>query len=193
MLEQIKIDLPNFPDEIIKDWLEPYANDEDIGWPPTLCSRWQGILSDKTLEFWKTVMWEKQSLDVTVIDMSAETNEALVGMHEAFVLEKENIYSRKIMDGKKRYMNALSYLFEYGVFPKPICLIKENASYSIVDGNHRVVAWKMHGDIMNILHKISGVEKEKFIESLKTKWGIETPAEFSSIQEVWVACIRGNE
>ncbi len=31
-LQDIKKDLPNFPDEVIIDWLLPFAN--KLGWPP---------------------------------------------------------------------------------------------------------------------------------------------------------------
>ena len=42
MFEQIKEDLPNFPDEVIVDWLLPFAMTD--GWPPRRMSRWENLL-----------------------------------------------------------------------------------------------------------------------------------------------------
>lgn len=184
MFEQIKKDLPNFPDEIIKGWLEPYA--KEIGWPPTHY-RWHGIFFGKTLEFWKTVSWDKQLLNITEAPMSKDTNEGLYGMREAFVIGKENIYSRNIEHGKERHDRALRHLVEHGRFPKPICLLKEQGVYSVVDGNHRILAWKTHWDIMTILPKAPAEHREKLLDTFRRKWKVDKLADFSPEQEVWIA------
>jgi len=153
MIEKIKKDLPNFPAEIIKDWLLFYAN--DIGWPPDH-ERWQGILFCKTLQFWQSVSWNKQDLNLSEVLFSRKTNEIFEGLKEAYVYNKENFFSKNNPSGERRYLNAFKYIIQEGQFPKPICILRENDQYSIVDGNHRYTAWWASRQLIN---EINNAEK----------------------------------
>jgi hypothetical protein len=185
IFEKIKIDLPNFPDDIIMDWIEPYA--QTIGWPP-VHKRWLGILFGNDLEFWQSVIWEKEILDLAAIPMSPITNSALIGLSDA-VKGVKNPYS-EIENVVERHNNALKYFVIHGVFPKPICLLKENGSYSVVDGNHRITAFKSHYELMRA-YGIAPAEKLKGLnETLSKRWGILKPADFAPKQEVWVATLN---
>ncbi len=69
-LKKVKEDLSNFPDEVINEWLLPYA--QSIGWPPTH-ERWRGIFFSKPLEFWQATTWQKQNLNLATAPYSAVT------------------------------------------------------------------------------------------------------------------------
>lgn len=58
----IKKDLPDFPDDVIEDWLHYFAN-EDCGWPPPEPPgdhRWGRLLGGRSLSWWKEVTWKKE-------------------------------------------------------------------------------------------------------------------------------------
>lgn len=187
MLETIKKDLNNFPDEVIKLWIEPYAC--DIGWPPEN-QRWLGILFAKDLNFWKKVKWEKKEIDLINVFFSFETRQCLEGMENAYIKKEKNGYST-ISNGETRFLFSLKYLMEHGSFPEPLCLLFENGEYSIVDGHHRTLAWKSYGTIMKVLKHFEEnnqvTEAESFKETARRKWQIKELAPFLGKQEVWVA------
>lgn len=182
MLEQIKKDLPNFPDEVIKDWLEPYGR--DIGWPPTH-DRWLGILFAKDLDFWKNVQWKKRTLDLTNISFTATSGSIIIGLHDAAALGKQNIYS-DLENSKGRHFRVLIHLLKHGTFPTPVCLLKEGDNYSVVDGNHRVTAFKSYWTLCELYRK-DPPEFKDLAETFKKKWNIEPPVNFSAQHDVWVA------
>jgi len=187
---KIKRDLPNFPAEIIEDWLLPRA--KDLGWPPTH-QNWQGILFTKDIEFWSSVSWLQEDKNLLEMSWSKTTLNIINDLQSAYALDEKNIYHSLLgMSGKTRYLSALKYLFEHGSFPKPICLLKEGGNgYSVVDGHHRFVAWKVSYTLINTLNKIqSTVFEDKansFRETLQRKWGIDSIKPFSPIQRVWIA------
>jgi hypothetical protein len=59
MINQIKTTLPNFPDEVIKIWLLPFAESE--GWPPKIdpdgipSGRWKYLLTKRPLEYFRAM------------------------------------------------------------------------------------------------------------------------------------------
>lgn len=188
-LQDIKNDLPNFPDEVITDWLLPIAN--DIGWPP-VTSRWNFILLDKPLDFWKTLTWEKKKSN---LDKMTYTNDALAiyyGLKDAYLFDKDNMYWKDLgFKGRNKYFKALRHIFKYGTFPKPICLLKEISGYMIVDGCHRFTAWKTSPLFIEVEEMAKTPEELKRAKAIKEKILNETGASFiatfSPIQEVWVA------
>jgi len=185
LLKNIKKDLPNFPDEVIQDWLLPPAN--DIKWPPKH-QRWEGILFGRAVEFWRAKKWEKRNIDLSKIIFSQDTKKISDELYKAYILGQNNLYMREIKNGKLRCKDALSYLLENGKFPKPIHLLFEQNQYSIVDGNHRFVAWRA---ALKIAREIANAEKEEEYEKIKKfqeKLGIESIAHVLTEQEVWVVC-----
>ncbi|MCK5085019.1 MAG: hypothetical protein KAQ64_05190, partial [Candidatus Pacebacteria bacterium] len=116
LFEDIKKDLPNFPDEVVWEWLLPCAN--NYGWPPKR-KKWEGILLFKAVKFWQVKKWEKQNIDLNRDIFSQETNDVFNGLYNTYILDQDNLYSN-IENGKLRFKNALSYLLKNGIFPKPI-------------------------------------------------------------------------
>jgi hypothetical protein len=140
MIEKIKIDLPNFPDEVIRDWLAPYA--ERIGWLPEE-KNWNGILFDRPLTFWQQIVWSKKKIDLNKVKYSVVSEKLFAEMKNAHLNKVENCYYRNV-GSKDRYVKSLKYLMSTGKFPRPICLLKEEEFYSVVDGNHRMVAYLVY-------------------------------------------------
>jgi hypothetical protein len=60
-MADIKNDLPDWPDDVIEQWLHYFA--QDCGWPPPEPlgnHRWKGLLGGKPLSWWKKVSWKKR-------------------------------------------------------------------------------------------------------------------------------------
>lgn len=190
--EIIKKDLPNFPDEVIKDWIEPYY--EKHGWPPV--DTWNGVLFNENFEFWKEVEWKKESLDLTKIKYSNEWSKVFSDLYFAYIQKNINdtFFGRELGEtGKARLFSALLYILETGFFPKPICLLLKNNEFSIVDGNHRFLAWQF---LLETNYQLENLSLENKIEKLKDlkssyskSWGHinDKVSDLSKTQEVWVA------
>lgn len=182
-ISTIKNDLPNFSNEIIEEWILPYAT--KIGWPPKH-PRWDDILCNKNLYFWRNVQWEKKQVDLNKINFDYFTNNGIMEMIQAYFQNINNAFS-SIDDGRDRCLNSLFYFLQYGRFPKPIYLLRNQNDYSIVDGNHRMVSFQMFQFIANIYNK-SGKNDEKIVSFTETlqKKGITKIAEFSPLHDVWI-------
>ena len=147
MLEQIKKDLPNFPEEVITLWLLPYA--EKLGWPPSEHERWNNILADKLLSVWQKTVWEKRTVDLSEIPRSRRCNEKVRGMFEAFVLGRENDYSRGLgEEGKNKFISLLKLILETGVFPEPPILYEDGQQY------HQYMFCDLFGCDLNYIRRI---------------------------------------
>lgn len=188
MFDKIKTDLPNFPDEIIKDWLISHMCAES--WPPDLHSAsWRGILLKKSLDFWKGVEWRKIELDLENIYFSGESNNALKEMNDAYVLKQQNAFTGV---GEKRFIDAFIYFLRKGIFPKPILLLKEGDTYEIADGHHRCLAWVTARRMYQLLIDSPSDEKTRLVESLKHKYSIDEVVMPPKTQNVWVASSKGH-
>lgn len=184
LFENIKKDLPNFPDKIIQNWLLPIAN--DYGWPPEN-QKWEGILLFKTVEFWQIKKWEKQYINLNKIIFSQDTNDILSGLYNVYIFDQDNSYSN-IENGKLRFKNALSYLLENGNFPEPIYLLFNQNQYSIADGNHRFVAWYCASQLAKEIENAEKEQKWKITKTIQKKLKIKLTVYIPIEQEVWVAC-----
>ncbi|MGM0582956.1 MAG: hypothetical protein ACQETL_19925 [Bacteroidota bacterium] len=169
MFESIKKDLPYFPDQVIKDWLLPFAQDE--GWPPT-AERWQYLLKEKNLDRWRSASWELKELDFSKLVLSPRCMASLYALVRAYTLGEDNEYSRALGErGKERFHIQLHYLIDYGVFPSPPVLIDHGEGLEIMDGNHRVAAlcvWSQWKDNPVFIEKLA--KNPKFLRPLQPFW-----------------------
>src|SRR5260370_30167802 len=61
----IKSDLPGWPNEVVEEWLDYFANEPDLGWPPPEPlggHRWSCILGGRPLSWWKKVSWKTETV-----------------------------------------------------------------------------------------------------------------------------------
>ena len=137
--------LPNFPDEIIDQWLLPYAILK--GWPPQeahgeLFGEWRYLLGTSTnLTYWKNIKWNYESLDFQVNDLDDSSKDSVLQTISSAVFGKETMISRCISDLKERFDRIVKYISEHGFFPVAPVLVRSNGKYKLMDGNHRIAAY----------------------------------------------------
>lgn len=182
MFDTIKKDLPNFPDEVIRDWLEPFA--KGLGWPPTKNVGWVEILIEP-LHFWQNTAWNKEKINPKDLPLTEFSTEIIKNIREFYDLGIWNL-AMHIMgrDGQQKYINSIKYIIEHGIFRNPIILLKRKGGYDIVDGNHRFLAWFK---VEKEFKQISKTEQVASMKKLENKWGVKKIISPSSNQEAWVA------
>jgi len=138
MFDAIKEDLPNFPDEVIKDWIEPFALDE--GWPPN-AERWRYLLKETDLDRWRSMNWEQRDQDFAKLVLSPICTASLGALLRAYTGGEQNVYAQSLGErGKERFHFQLHQLIDHGVFPSPPVLVDHGEGLEIMDGNHRIAA-----------------------------------------------------
>lgn len=133
----IKKDLPDFPDDVIEDWLHYFAN-EDCGWPPPEPPgdhRWGRLLGGRSLSWWKEVTWKKEMVKCDPDSLAPKTRAIAATM----VTEIGNGTADAVT--KRRYQQALLHILDHGAFFKPIVAMKTPTGLLVLDGNHRIGAF----------------------------------------------------
>ena len=145
MFELIKKTFPKFPDEVIKEWLLPFAEEE--GWPPRLgfdsvpLDRWRYLLGLKPFNVLKNLDWKEEYCHISIHDIEPNSQKSLIWIFESAILGKHNSMSNTISDLENRFKSVVKYIQSHGKMPKPPVLYFENGKYFIFDGNHRLSAY----------------------------------------------------
>jgi Ribosomal protein L7/L12 dimerisation domain len=137
-LGDIKNDLPAWPEEVIKEWLLYLANREDTGWPPPsplAFHPWAFILGHRQIKWWRDVTWKLEKIDCSVANLSIST------AHIVRQIRAEVAGGAAGGSTTKRFHRAFQYMLEHGTFEKPLVAMKITGGLSILDGNHRIVAF----------------------------------------------------
>lgn len=153
-LEVIKKDLPNFPDEIITEFILPFAKSDC--WPP-ISAGWRGRLRYRDLNVWRNVAWSYKVINLSTIKMSPEFSLIARNLIEGYVNGEVNMHSKALgKTGKHRFDKILEYMEINKSFPKPIILFKENNIIDVLDGCHRYAAWNFlyNKGVVKAEHKI---------------------------------------
>lgn len=189
MFDLIKNDLPNFPDEVIKDWLEHHGHKNR--WPPDMeTASWKGILLKRPLEFWQKVNWVKINLNLSQVELSIDSLNTVGIMYKAYVEGEQNYFLKRMGEkGRQRFINIFCHLLEHGIFPKPITFLKNEEKYEIADGHNRYLAWCMAKDVQKRISHSPSEENNELIDKLKIKWNITEFSLTLDTQIVWVASI----
>ena len=162
---EIKDDLPEWPDDVIEQWLHYFANEPDCGWPPPDPlgnHRWNGLLGGKPLSWWKSVTWEKETVtcDLTSLTQKARTDVSnIIADFNAGTADAST---------KKRVAQPWIYIRDHGVFPRSLVTMKKVDGLSLIDGSHRMAAFEI----------VQGLTDAQLAEM-----GVSRPAR---TQEVWV-------
>ena len=150
-MDILRTDLPHAPNEVLVEWLVPYA--EMLGWPPSpdcrSCpsGRWQGILSRRPVAFWGQVRWREENRSLEFADIDVKSQLHLCGLRDAHVLDRKNAYS-EISDGKQRIKRIMSYVLHHGTLPSALILLDTGSQVEIIDGHHRLVVYFLNRDPM---------------------------------------------
>ncbi|EHU9451498.1 hypothetical protein KZY45_004479 [Vibrio vulnificus] len=135
-------DLNNFPNDVIEQWIAPYAKEE--GWPPQLgadgvpVDRWRYLLSMKPLSWWQQGEWIKCKGHLSIHDLTKGSQDTILKMAHSYLTGITNEYSLSISDMVPRLDRVADYLIEHKNLPCPPILYENNGAYSVSDGNHRL-------------------------------------------------------
>ena len=145
-IADLKATLPNFPDEVLVDWLLPYARLE--GWPPfgrhnnnPQAARWLGLLAKKDLDYWKSVNWSLHYGHIELDEFDSDTKNKIIDIVYAATKGENNLCSARIPDLKERFDRIFSHLKSNGSLPGAPTLLKTENGLRAMDGNHRVAAY----------------------------------------------------
>lgn len=172
MFNDIRKELPNFPESLIYHWLLPLA--EDIGWPPVFnadptmkIARWQSILK-KPLRYWCAVVWKLEYLRP---DQLTFTEKELRDLHEMILGHaycQQTLLTIFLGDSSKgRFFRQVGDLLKLGGFTEPPVIVKTGAQIHLVDGSHRMAAliFVMNDSIIRDAHELHGLPYESLSET----------------------------
>jgi hypothetical protein len=183
MLEKLKKQLPNIPEEVIKYWLLPFA--EIDGLPSSPDNNWDEKKTGELLHFWNDAKWEKVKMDLTKVKYSNAHNKTIDGLLDAYVKGANNSYFQHLgEDGEKRFSNCLRYILKNGAFPvAPILSVTHKNEYEVLDGNHRFAAYEFLSRIHSAIKSMSPVERESVVKKFGVSCYFDPPRDD---QDVWV-------
>jgi hypothetical protein len=137
-MADIKKDLPDWPDEVIEQWLHYFA--QDCGWPPPEPlgnDRWNGLLGGKPLSWWKKVSWKKEKIKCDLPNLTAKSRADVCEIVAEMNTGKADESTRK------RVARSWLYIKDKGEFPHGLLTMKKPDGVSLIDGNHRMAAFQM--------------------------------------------------
>ncbi len=157
-LDQIQADLPEWPLDVLEQWLLFHANDKKLVWPPPdpLGDNYWKNLIVRPLSWWRPVAWTLEERPfpncLTRSDMLVQRK-----MFAGYFRGEQNAFARQIDTGPDRALNSLRYISEHNEFPRhPIALEAPNGLI-VLDGAHRVLAlliglglWRLNGKLAEI-------------------------------------------
>ena len=176
MKNQILETFPSFPEEVVDQWLVPFAEDE--GWPPvetqgSLTGRWRYLLGTKTnLAFWKKLEWEKEEIELKIELLDDSSKTQISGIITSATMEVENMFSMTMPDLKARFERSLNFISEHRSMPLAPVLVNTDGNYRIMDRNHRIAAYLYCICGMNGMH---GVELTTPPIKIQPIWVGRTP------------------
>lgn len=148
LFKKIQADFPNFPANLIYHWLLPFADADELGWPPDFDSdeakdyRWKNILKYQLCD-WRTVSWELQELDPVTLQFSESS---LKGFHDLLLhgMGKPTMLGLFLGESSvKRFWQQVYAILSIGSYYEPPALLRLNDKLECVDGNHRMAAMSL--------------------------------------------------
>jgi hypothetical protein len=135
-IQEIKKDLPGWPDEVTNEWLVYLSNRDDTGWPPPdpIAGAWANILGRRSLAWWADVSWSKETVDCGPENLAGKTRAIVASMRAEIKLGTANEVTQR------RFNHALHYILNNGTFPNPVSGMMVDTRLLILDGNHRIAA-----------------------------------------------------
>ena len=149
MQKLIEKDLPNFPLDIIDQWIVYHA--EDRVWPPAATdgempnSDWILLLKEKPLSYWKSIEWKEEKFKIEKNDFDLLDASMIVNIINAYTKGEFNNYSLDPgfygFQERPRFDTILDYLIENGELPRKPIVLKQENHLEVVDGFHRLAAY----------------------------------------------------
>jgi hypothetical protein len=174
-LQDIKSDFPNWPDDVVDQWLLKLANQPGMGWPPPdpmSGYRWDLILTHPIF-WWKDVTWTLETRDCSFDKLSIDARRTVNSMYEALIEGVENGFRGD--DSPARFQRQLRIVALTGKFERPPVLFPIASGLSPLDGNHRLFA-----------HHIALQMSDEDL----AKYNVKRPP---ASQSVWIASHKNGE
>lgn len=144
--KQISDFLPNFPEDIIEQWIGYYAVYN--GWPPkgnindVPKGDWGSKLLSRPLSFWQKIKWHDQFINLNKITFNYAVDTTLDQIIMAQAVSETNDYSILMgKENKARFDRIVTYILKNGGLPRKPILICNNKIFEIADGMHRIAAY----------------------------------------------------
>jgi hypothetical protein len=174
-LADIKADLPNWPDDVVDQWLLKLANQSGMGWPPPdpmEGHRWELLLTHP-ISWWRDVTWTLETRDCSFDKLSMDARRTMNSMYDALVDGVENGFGGD--NSFARFQRQLGILATTGKFERPPVLFPIASGLSPLDGNHRIFA-----------HHVSQMMSDQDL----AKYKVNRPP---ATQSVWFASHKDGE
>ena len=180
--EEIKLNFPKFPDEVIEFCLFPIAETE--GGLPSKENAWDTRVFGEKLNFWHDSEWKKTEVNLNSIPFSKMYVDTMKGMQDAYIDGIENSYWKHLGEnGKRRFQKCLTYILKNSKFPvAPILITDEIGRHQVMDGNHRFLGLIVAERFYKEYQTLSLENRQKFLDGFKIT-SLKAP---DSIQEVWI-------
>jgi hypothetical protein len=155
-VEDIQKDLPNWPEDVIEQWLLYFANEPNCGWPPPDPlgnHRWGRLLGGRPLSWWKKVTWEEEQVKCDLATLAPKARTDVLDVITQFNSGEADAST------KKRVAQSWVYIKDNGEFPRALVTMKIPEGLSLLDGSHRMAAFCMLQDIDDAEFKKTGKKK----------------------------------
>jgi hypothetical protein len=153
-LEQVKADLPTWPDDLLEEWLVYLANRDDTGWPPPNPlgdHAWAFILGHRPIPWWQEVTWKLEKTNCSLENLSGSSQRTVTQMLAA-------IGNGSIDEGtRRRFQRQFHFILDNGAFIKPLVAMKIADGLSILDGSHQPSGRRIVRSARDARQKISAV------------------------------------
>ena len=140
---KIAADLPNFPEELIQDWIMRHGPNE---WPPTFDKweepqgEWRRVLVYGPLDWWRQVQWVREA-----IPLDSKRPEGWLNVSEAdalrYAYEKRMDHPDGFPEGEsERVKYHVGFILEHGRMNGAPILFRARGRLEPLDGLHRLAA-----------------------------------------------------
>ncbi|MDE5443193.1 hypothetical protein GWG65_17390 [Bradyrhizobium sp. CSA207] len=165
-MQDIKKNLPDWPDDVIDQWLLKLANQTGMSWPPSepLTGRWKLLLTHP-VSWWKDVTWTQEKRDCSFDKLSIDGRKTMNNMYDALVEGKDNGFGGD--NSPARFQRQLKIVTTTGEFERPPVLFPIASGLSPLDGNHRIFA---HHIALQLTEEDLAKYKVKRPDAIQTAW-----------------------
>lgn len=136
-VDDLKKDLPDWPDEVVGEWLLYFVND-GLGWPPPDPygdHRWGPILGQRPISWWKAVNWQLTNTSCAMEGFAPKSRGTVTTMiHEI---------DRRAADESttRRFTSAFHHILDNASFPNAMSAMQTPLGLLVLDGHHRMSAF----------------------------------------------------
>ena len=135
---------PRMPVEIFDVWIQPQIN--TYGWPftsinsSTISTRWYDFFFGRKLSYFRDLTWSKSLALIDSFPLNHDSWKRLRDLTN-HCTGRDKTGRWKVENSVQRFIRAGAFITQNRTIPGCIILIKDEESYVICDGHHRIAAW----------------------------------------------------